>query len=142
MVHALEEIHRLLKPDGCLIEIHPILETPLVKVYQESSLLLVGPYPGYDYEEDLYQAESALQQIVQRRLFVIERSSEFDFLTYGSSITELQDFWSEPAPAREAELYARVEEVMQATGQAAKVTLRERVRITRLNPNVRPPLMT
>jgi len=26
MVHALEEIHRLLKPAGTLIEIHPSLE--------------------------------------------------------------------------------------------------------------------
>jgi hypothetical protein len=134
MVHALEENHRLLKPDGCLIEIHPILETPLVKVYQGSSLLLVGPYPGYDYEEDLRQAENALAQIVQRGLFVIECSSEFDFLTYGSSIAELQDFWEEPAVAREAELYVRVEEFMQAAGQGAKIALHERARVSRLRP--------
>jgi SAM-dependent methyltransferase len=134
MVHALEEIHRLLKPNGYLIEIHPILDTPLVKVHNESIVLFVGPYPGYDYEEDLRQAENAIQQIVQRGLFVIERSIEFKFLTYGSSITELQDLWGEPAEAREAELYAQVEEVMQAAGQGAKVALHEKARISRLIP--------
>jgi len=134
MVHALEEIHRLLKPDGYLIEIHPILETPLVKVFDGSTILFVGPYPGYDYEEDLRQAENALQQIVQRQLFVIERISEFDFLTYGSSIAELQDFWGEPAEAREAELYAQVEKFMQAARNGAKVALHERARISRLMP--------
>jgi hypothetical protein len=134
MVHALEEIHRLLKPDGCLIEIHPVLETPLVKVYNGSTVLFAGPYPGYDYEEDLRQAEIALQQIVQRGLFVIERSSEFNFLTYGSSVTELQDFWVEATEAREAELYDQVEEVMQAAEEGATVAFHERVRISRLQP--------
>ena len=104
MVHALEEIHGLLKPDGCLIEIHPIPETPLIQVYHGSTVLRSGLYPGYDYEEDLWQAENALKQIVQRGLFLIERSTEFDFQTHGSSITELQDFWAEPAAARESEL--------------------------------------
>ena len=74
MVHALEDIQRLLRPDGCLIDIHPVLEAPLIEVYQGVRVLFVEPYPGYDYEEDLRQAEDALAQIVQRRLFVVERS--------------------------------------------------------------------
>ena len=45
MVHALEEIHHLLKPDDCSIEIHPVRGTPLVKVYQGSTVLFVGPIP-------------------------------------------------------------------------------------------------
>ena len=76
----------------------------------------------------------ALQQIIRRRLFVIERSSEFDFLTYGSSISELQDFWGEPAEARAAELYTQVEEFMQPVRNGARVALHERARISRLIP--------
>ena len=149
MVHALEEIRRLLRPDGCLIDIHPVLEAPLVEVYQGSRVLFVEPYPGYDYEEDLRQAEDALAQIVQRGPFVVERSGEFDLLTYGSSVAELRDFWAkagayddspkdEAVEGREAELYARVEEIMQAAGPGAEVALHERARITRLNPTVSP----
>jgi hypothetical protein len=134
MVHALEEIHRLLKPAGYLIEIHPILATPLVKVYQGEAAVFVGLYPGYDYEEDLWQAENALKQIVQRGLFVIERSSEFDFLTYGVSITELHDFWGEPAAARESEVYDQIEEFLRATGEGAKIALHEKARISLLMP--------
>jgi hypothetical protein len=134
MVHALEEVHRLLKPDGYLIEIHPIPEVPLVNVFEGNTALFAGPYPGYDYEEDLRQAENTIQQIVQRGLFVIERISEFDFLTYGSSITELQDFWGEPAGAREAELYTQVEEMVHAAGKGVRVALHEKARITRLSP--------
>jgi hypothetical protein len=133
MVHAFEEIHRLLKPTSGLIEIHPILQTPLMKVYYENSVLFSGPYPGYDYEEDLWQGENALQQLVWRSLFVVERVSKFDFLTYGSSITELQDFRSEPAELRETAFYTQVEEVMQATGEGVKVALHEKARISLLN---------
>ncbi len=146
MVHALEEIQRLLKPDGCLIEIHPVLEAPLIKVYQGSNVLFVEPYPGYCDEEDL-RAEDARAQVVQRGLFVIERSGEFDLPTYGSSVPELRDYWAkidayddspkeEAVEARRTELYARVEEIMRTAGQGAEVALHERASIARLNPRL------
>ncbi len=142
MVHALEEIHRLLRPDGSLIDIHPILEAPLIKAFQGGRVLFAEPSPGYS-GEDYRQAEHALAQIVERRLFVIERSGEFDFLTYGSSVVELRDFLAmanaydvspkdEAVEAREAELYARVEGIMQASGEGAEVAYHERGRIARL----------
>ena len=142
MVHALEEIHRLLRPDGSLIDIHPILEAPLIEVFQGGKVLFAEPIPVRDYE-DYRQAEDALAQIVLRRLFVIVHSGEFDFLTYGSSVAELRDFVAEanayddrPKDAavatREAELAARVEEIMQAAGEGAEVAYHERGRIARL----------
>ena len=41
MVHALEEIHRLLKPAGTLIEIHPSVDAPpfVESWYQTSDFL-------------------------------------------------------------------------------------------------------
>jgi hypothetical protein len=103
------------------------------------------PSPAYDYEEDLREAERALAQVVQRGLFVIERSGEFDFLTYGSSVAELRDFMAkanayednpkdEAAVAAEAKLYAGVDELMQASGEDAEVAYHERARIARLKP--------
>ena len=144
MVHALEEIQRLLRPDGSLIDIHPVLEAPLIEAYQGGKVLFAEPVLFRDYEDDR-QAEDALAQIVQRRLFVIERSSEFDFLTYGSSVAELRDFMTkanayderpkdEAVVAREAEQSARVEEIMQTAGGGAEVAYHERGRIARLRP--------
>ena len=145
MVHALEEIRRLLRPGSSLIDIHPVLEAPLVKVYQGDRVWFSEPSPGYDYEEDMRQAEAALAQVVQRGLFVTERSGEFDFLVYASSVAELNDFMvkasafhdspaDEAAAAREAELAARVEEIMQAAGKGAQVVYHEKARIARLRP--------
>ena len=45
MVHALEEIHRLLRPDGRLIEIHPALEEPYVMVKSDGYVAFVEPDP-------------------------------------------------------------------------------------------------
>jgi len=147
MVHALEKAQRLLKSDGRLIDIQPLIEAPLLKVYQENNVVFVEPDPSYDYEEDLRQADAALTQVIQRGLFVIEERSEFDFLTHGSSAPELLAFWGKasadddiseaPAEQRIKEVYARVEEIRQAAGQGAEVVLHERARIIRLTPNLR-----
>lgn len=144
MVHALEEIHRLLRPDGYLIDIHPVLEAPVIEVYHGAKLLFAEPGPDY-WGEDYRQADHALTQVTQRHLFVVERSGEFDFLTHSSSVAELRDFLAEAnayeaRPKEEAavgwnaDLTARVEAVMQAAGQGAEVAYHERARIARLKP--------
>ena len=147
MVHALEEIQRLLRPGSCLIDIQPLIEAPRLEVYQGSNVIFTEPDPSYDYEEDLRQADAALTQVIQRGLFVIEERSEFDFLTHGSSAQKLLAFWGkasaddniseDPAEQRIKEVYARVEEIRQAAGEGAEVALHERARILRLNPNSR-----
>ena len=148
MVHGLEEIRHLLKSDGCLIDIQPLIEAPLLKVYQGNSVVFVEPDPSYDYEEDLQQADAALTQAIQRGLFVIEGRSEFDFMTHGSSAPELLAHWGkasaddnspeeDPAEQRINEVYRRIEEIRQAAGQEAEVTLHERARIIRLTPYLR-----
>lgn len=141
MVHALEEIHRLLRPSGTLIDIHPIRDT--LEVHQSGEVLFSEPTPSSF--EDVRQAEEALAQVVGRGLFVVDRSGEFDFLTYGSSAAELRDFWAranayDTRPhdatevAREAELYARAAETMQAAGGGTEIASHEKARITCLRP--------
>jgi len=145
MVHALEGIERLLRPGGCLIDIHPVLEAPLVEVFEGGEVAFAESSPSYDYEEDLRQAEDALARIVERGLFVTDRGREFDFLTYGSSVAELRDFMAKAGAydespeddavvARKAELYARVDEVMRGSGDRVEVAFREKARMTRLTP--------
>ncbi len=144
MVHALEEIRRLLRPGGSLIDIHPVPEAPRIEVYQGSRTLFAEPSPDHT-DEDYRQADEALAQVIQRRLFVVEGSIEFDFLVYGSSVVELRDFMAEAnayderlkdeaVTAREAELATRVDEIMGAAGEGAEVAYHERGRIARLRP--------
>lgn len=148
MVHALEEIQRLLKPDGCLIDIHPVPEAPLIKVYQGINLLFSESDPGYDYDADIRHAEEALDKILQRGLFRIEGSDGFDLVTHGSSVAEVRDYWAkygayDASPkdnaltALQDQVYVRADEVMRTTGGEGEIVYQEKARITRLEPNVR-----
>jgi hypothetical protein len=145
MVHALEEIRRLLRRGGSLIDIHPVLEAPTIEVHSGGMISFTEPRPDYDYEGDLRHAEDAVGTVVKRDLFVMDRKREFDFNTYGSSVAELRDFMAQAGAyddrpkdstsvARQSELYARVEEVMRGSEEQAEVAYHERGRMTRLTP--------
>jgi hypothetical protein len=94
MVHALEEIKRLLKPNGFLVDIHPIREEPLIQIYHGRKLLFSESDPGYDYDESLQHADKALDEVIQRGSFHIEGKAEFELFTYGSSAAEMQGYWA------------------------------------------------
>jgi len=145
MVHALEEIKRILRRDACLIDIHPVREAPIIEVRTTDEVLFAEPSASYDYDDDLQHAEDALVSAVERALFVLDGSHEFEFVTIASSVVELRDFFAvsgayeedpldEATEARVQELYARVDEVMRAAGENARVARRERARVARLNP--------
>ncbi|MEK7311503.1 MAG: hypothetical protein AAB382_06005 [Chloroflexota bacterium] len=146
MVHALEGIYRLLRPDGCLIAIRPVSGASLIEAHQGGRVLFAEPVPVPPEEyEVIAQAEDALAQVVQRRLFIVDGSGEFKFLTYAASAAELRDSVAqtnafhegprdEAVTAWEAELLARVEEIMRAAGEGAEVVLHDKARIARLRP--------
>jgi hypothetical protein len=144
MVHALEQIRRLLKPDGILVNILPVPEGSFIEAVQNGKVLF-SKRKRENWSEDVLEAEAALKQVFDRELFVLDQQEEFDFLTYGSSVSELRAYWEEqdgyeqPCDdeahvARVEELYAQVDDVMQASGPGAEVVTHERARIARLRP--------
>ena len=99
MVHALEQIHSLLKSGGYQIDIHPNGE--LVEFYYQ--LDKREYFLGYMQESDDYieyrQADEAVQVALDRGLFQLETTCEFEFRTYADSFDELKTFldsnWSD-----------------------------------------------
>jgi hypothetical protein len=145
MVHALEEIHRLLQPNGNLIEIHPALEAPSVIVRSDGMTMFVEGDPGFDYEIDLRQAERAVSTIVDDGLFVLEEDRRFDLMTHASSVPELRNHFAvtgaydpeekDAALAREQdEMYARAQEAMDSTSGLTELIYLEPARMSRLAP--------
>jgi hypothetical protein len=145
MVDALEEIHRLLRRSGTLIEIHPV-HGAWVEVHAGADVAFVESDPGFDPDDDLGATERALSAIVRRGRFVIARSQEFDFLTYASSVSELREYFAMvggygPGPTASVtrlrdRLYGRAVEVLDRAGDDAELVYRERVRISQLIPAV------
>ena len=147
MVHALEEIHRLLKPAGVLIDIHPVAEYSPLEIHWEGKIDLVGHLEVRQWCIDFQQADDALAEVVRRGLFAIEREGLFLSLTHYDSLADMRadlmedierfarDTPSEAEALPHAEaLVARAEELVQATVGEAELVLRDRVHISRLRP--------
>jgi hypothetical protein len=144
MVHALEEIHRLTRPAGTLIEIHPALEFPFVEVRSNGEPFFSEDDPGYDYEDDLRYAEAAVATVVGRGVFALEESRRFELRTYATSVEELRKYWDvygaydpeekeETLARRAEEMYARAHEVLERSPGAELVYV-EPATMSRLTP--------
>ncbi len=143
MVHALEQIRRLLKPEGRLVDIHPFPEGHFIEAYRNGEQLFSERVREKD-SEYVGHAEKALSQVVDRGIFTIEDSAEFKFMTYSTSVDELCEYWhsldvfndpqDEAITLRENDLFAQVDAILQASGEGSKAAIKERVRMTSLKP--------
>jgi SAM-dependent methyltransferase len=146
MVHALEQIHRLLKPAGILIEIHPAVDgPPFVEVRSNEELFFSEEDPAFDYEEDLRRAEAAVESVLERRLFALEDRRKFELRTYAASVKEMRDHWTfvgaydpeEPEEAllrRRDEMYARAAAALDAVSDVPELVYVEPAQMSRLVP--------
>ena len=147
MVHALEEIHRLLKLNGALLDIHPVSEPSPIEIHQAGKVDLVGLLSVRQWCYEFEQADIALAEIIQRGRFTVERNAVFDLPTHYASAAELGTDLKESVEifARDAQapieplphvevLTTRAEELMRAAVSAAELIVHERTHISRLRP--------
>jgi hypothetical protein len=132
MVDALRRAHRMLKPDGCVVDLHPSATRAQVEAGSRST----GYVEAGDAPLRHAAAGVALATAIQEGLLVVDREVVFDFYTYGDSIEELRDYVVENW--REGQIDdATVERTRRMLRDAAPGTrprLRERVHLTRLHP--------
>jgi hypothetical protein len=147
MVHALEEIHRLLRPSGTLIDIHPVAEASPIEIYHGGKTHLAGLLDVREWCVDYQEADKALTEVVQRGLFAVERQGLFDSPTYYGSVPEMYASLkvSLDKYARDAEsavvglpdveaVIGPTQELMDAAGSGGELSIRERIHIARLRP--------
>jgi len=140
MVHALEQIHDLLKTDGRLIDIHPTGELVEFIYPFEGREYLIGHLQETDDYIEYRQADEALDEVVSKGLFQVEKSQEFVFNTHSNNFDNLKTFlddnWSDAVITDD--VVANAKKFEADYGKRA-VFLREKVRVTVLKA-VRQPI--
>ena len=137
MVHALHRIHTLLKPNGMLIDIHPLGEPPPITVELGETRHVVGwVREATDYQSYL-QADAAVATVVKQQLFRRDEKRLFTFTTYADSMDALQQYLAESWSDAFIDdlVLLRANELLHSSPLTPKrVTLLEEVGISRLRP--------
>jgi hypothetical protein len=136
MVHALERAHWLLQRNGRLIDIHPLGEPPPIAVRLGQEIHPVGWLRETDDYIEYIQASEAVDEAVNRGLFVRERQGTFAHVTYADTLTDLQCYlemeWHDAFI--EDVVAGRIEDLMNSIEIEQELILRDVVQITRLRP--------
>ena len=96
MVHALHEIHRVLAPDGILIDLRPLLDEWPLEVVTTSERKKAGR--AVDLAEPLSDdkaANQAVSEIEKRGWFVRGQEETFPFNYYWDTPKEMQEYLDE-----------------------------------------------
>lgn len=135
MVHALQEAHRVLKPDGILIDIRPLNGQWPIEVASTRGLKETGR--ASDFPEPLkadHASNEAMKEVEARGWFQREREEQFPFFYSWDTPSEMEEFvaedWSEFIALDDAVKLAT--RSAWATGDAdSRVQVRVRILITR-----------
>jgi hypothetical protein len=131
MVDALRHAHRLVRPDGCVVDLHPTAAIASVEV----GAYATGSVDAGDAPLRHTAAGAALASVLDAGLFVVDGVLDFTFYTYGLTIEDLRHY------IEENWRNARIDDdVVQRTRDALhdapgiRPRVREQVRLTRLRP--------
>ncbi len=143
MVHALDEIHRTLKPNGILIDIRPVEENWPVEVvstsstqgnastgYQVAGRLTDVPIAVADDEAAFH----AMRDVESRRWYIKEKEEEFAFFYYWDTPSEMKEFMDEEWEGLEkmdADVFSAVKSAWTIANADARVRVRVKMLITK-----------
>jgi hypothetical protein len=139
MVHALDEIHRVLAPSGILIDLRPLLDRWQLEVVSTAGHQEAGRVN--DLAEPLSDdraANEAVTGIAKRGWFIKENEEIFPFFYYWDTPKEMQEYltdtWSDVISVDEA-LWSRLRTVWATSNADARVCIRLKMLITKWKKN-------
>jgi hypothetical protein len=131
MVDALRSARKMVRPAGCLIDLHPTSDRPTIEVGGR----VVGHVVSDDAPIRHAGAAIALASAVDAKLFSIERRERFCFYTYSESHVELarhiRTHWKDSSI--DAQTLRRTRTALR-NEPGASLRVAERVVATRLHP--------
>jgi hypothetical protein len=136
MVDALCRMRRWLKRNGWLIDLRPAHTVPEIVIGSDEHATVVGVLTvEAERHERHAAANGALEEVLDRHLFVLEESREFAFLRYADSAEALRDYIAERWRQTRLDDTTCLRAAAALTDQTgARLWLHERVAIRRLRP--------
>lgn len=133
MVHALETIHDLLKPDGILLDIHPTNEPAAIVVRLREQIIPAGWISESDDYVEYEWADEAVSVAVNDGLFTQEQWGTFEFVWHADSMDELRAYLAEEwKDAVIDDVTAmRIEELLKQPIHDKEILVSEAIRIAR-----------
>lgn len=133
MVHALEQLHQLIRPNGQLIDIHPSSEPASIEIRLHDRILPAGWLHETDDYIEYELADQALASVVNSGLFTLERHGLFSFVWYADTLEELRAYLAEEWKDAIIDdvTFMRAAEWMSGIERDKEVILRETVNIAR-----------
>jgi hypothetical protein len=131
VVHALENVHRALRPGGLLLDVRPEPGDAVVEVVSAGRAARIGVVEESERGDRIRRARAALTRIVRRGWLVRERAVRFRFVSHADTV----DDWLAHREEKGATSVLDPALVEQArallAGGAGPLRLRERATATR-----------
>ncbi len=133
MVHALETIQQLLKPNGILLDIHPTNEPAAMAVRLREQIIPAGWINESDDYVEYEWADEALQRMVDHQSFALDRVGAFEFIWHADSMDDLRAYLA--AEWKDAIIddvtAMRIEELLKLPVHDKEILVSEAIRIAR-----------
>ena len=134
-MHALQEIHRTLKPNGILIDMRPVEQNWAVEIVTAAEQKTAGWLTDMpDGIADDAAAFRAIAEAESRGWFVKEREEEFSFFYYFDTPSEMKEFmddeWEDFEKIDDA-TYQKTRSLWASANADARVRVRVKMLIVR-----------
>ena len=130
MVHALTEAHRVLKPDGILLDLRPAASHRRAGLGEGERWKQVGVMRE-NFDDDI-ASDRAVKQVIRDGIFKQEKLIEFDLDRVMDTLPDfrawLDDFWTDKLPSHDW-LYRRVERALTKEKAGTKIAVRGLMRL-------------
>lgn len=132
MVHALNEIWRVLSPGGYLIDLRPFVKNWPVEIVTDDEVKVAGMVDDTDgFPADL-AANAAVEHVVERGLFIPEKTDSFELFTYWEDVAAFKTYMDQRSTGiLEHGALSRATQFMAQGGTEARLRNRYQMIITR-----------
>ena len=98
VVDALLKVHRALRPDGMLLDCHPIPEPVLLEVRRDSETVQLDPLEYTpEFNHAIAIADQAFSSLSNDGTFLEQQELKYEILIHFDSFDEWENFWADEA---------------------------------------------